>query len=71
LGDKKIRTGRVLNCHAPDAVSAKYRGKIRGCKEYFALGFVIPSGVEESLIFLGKCLNFSHKIDKRKRDAAG
>jgi queuine tRNA-ribosyltransferase len=36
--------------NAPDAVSGEYRGKKPACKEYFAHAFVIPRGVEESLI---------------------
>jgi hypothetical protein len=35
LGDKKPASGRATNSHAPDAVSAEYRGKIAACKEYF------------------------------------
>jgi hypothetical protein len=37
LGDKKPASGRATNSHAPDAVSAEYRGKITICKKYFAL----------------------------------
>ncbi len=65
--DKKIRTGRVLNCHAPDAVSAKYRGKMRSCKEYFMCAFVIPSGVEESLFRMQKVFELLAQDRQRSR----
>jgi len=34
-GDKKIRSGRAHNGHAPDAVRREYRGEVRARKEYF------------------------------------
>jgi queuine tRNA-ribosyltransferase len=40
--------------HAPDAVSGEYRGKNAVCKNYFHATFVIPSRVEESLIYVQK-----------------
>jgi hypothetical protein len=41
LGDKKPASGRATNSHAPDAVSAEYRGKIAACKEYFGLQLLL------------------------------
>jgi hypothetical protein len=49
-GDKKTRF-RLRNklSHAPNAVSAEYRGKLTICKKYFCPSIVIAREVEESL----------------------
>src|SRR2546423_9921209 len=38
-GDKKIRSSRAHNVHAPDAVEREYRGEIGGRKEFFRRKF--------------------------------
>jgi hypothetical protein len=67
---KKPASGRATNStHAPDAVSAEYRGKIVIRKEYFVRSIVIPREVEESLLTCRMSSNISLPINTQKPDA--